>query len=95
MELSLDEVRHIAALARIGLSDADLQRFQRELSGILSHIQELQQIDTAGVEPTANGADLLNVSAADEPSDSLPLEDVLANAPDQDDGYFRVRAVLE
>ena len=95
MELSLDDVRHIAILARIGLSDADLLRFQHDLSGILSHIQELQQIDTAGVPPTANGADLLNVTASDEPTDSLPREDVLANAPAQEDGYFRVRAVLE
>ena len=93
--LSLDEVRHIATLARIGMTDEDLDRFQTDLSAILSHFDTLDGINTDGEEPTAGGTDLLNVLAEDEPRPSLPQKDVLANAPRQEEGLIRVKAVLD
>ena len=95
VELTLDEVRHIAILARIGMTDQDLLRFQQELSGILTHIQALQAVDTAGVEPTAGGGDLLNVRADDRRRPSQSREAVLKNAPDREEYLIKVRAVLE
>jgi aspartyl-tRNA(Asn)/glutamyl-tRNA(Gln) amidotransferase subunit C len=95
MPLSRDEVLHVARLARIGLTDADVEKFQSQLSTILDNFDALRQIDTKGVEPTTHTLPLENVMAADEPTDSLSAAEVLANAPLQQDGYLRVRAVLD
>ena len=94
-DLTIEQVRHLATLARLGMTDAQLEKFRGELAGIIGHCDVLQAIDTEGVEPTNNGADLLNVVAADEPRPAWPLERVLANAPNRSDDLFRVRAVLE
>lgn len=95
MPLSRDEVLHVARLARIGLTDADVEKFQGQLSTILDNFEALRQIDTTGVEPTTHTLPLESVMAADEPIDSLTADEVLANAPLQHDGYLRVRAVLD
>jgi aspartyl-tRNA(Asn)/glutamyl-tRNA(Gln) amidotransferase subunit C len=95
MPLSRDEVLHVARLARIGLTDADVEKFQSQLSTILDNFAALSQIDTTGVEPTTHTLPLESVMAADEPLDSLSAADVLANAPLQQDGFLRVRAVLD
>jgi len=95
MSLTPDEVLHIARLARIALSDADVQRLTAQLSGILDHFAALSSVDTGDVEPTAHPLPLSNVMRADEVSPSLPRSEVLANAPEQEEGFFRVRAVLE
>jgi aspartyl-tRNA(Asn)/glutamyl-tRNA(Gln) amidotransferase subunit C len=95
MPLSRDEVLHVARLARIGLTDADVEKFQQQLSTILDNFEALRQIDTTGVEPTTHTLPLENVMAADEPAGSLSSDEVLANAPLQHEGYLRVRAVLD
>ena len=95
MELTSDEVRHIARLARVALSEDEVERFRGELSSILGHCQALSTIETSDVAPTAQSFALVNVERDDEPRSSEELEDVLANAPDRKDGYFRVRAVLD
>ena len=95
MPLSKDEVLHVARLARVGLTDAEVEKFQVQLSDILDNFDVLSQIDTAGVEPTTHTLPLESVMAADEPLDSLTAEEVLANAPLHHDGYLRVRAVLD
>lgn len=95
MSLTRDEVLHLARLARIGLSEEDVRRFQEQLSEILNHFEALRQLDTEGVPPTAHPLPLENVMRADEPRPSLSPEDVLANAPQIEEGAFRVRAVLE
>jgi aspartyl-tRNA(Asn)/glutamyl-tRNA(Gln) amidotransferase subunit C len=95
MPLSRDEVLHVARLARIGLTGADVEKFQSQLSTILDNFEALRQIDTTDVEPTTYTLPLENVMAADEPIDSLGADEVLANAPLQQDGYLRVRAVLD
>jgi len=95
MSLSQDEVRHIALLARLGLSDEDVAKFQVQLSDILDHFEALRQLDTEGVPPTSHPLPLENVMREDDALPSLPQEEAVANAPLPDDGAFRVRAVLE
>lgn len=89
------QVRHLASLVRIELTDSEVEEFRSELSSILSHIDALSEIDTAGIPPTNNGADLLNVEAEDASRPSLPRDQILANAPQREDEYFRVHAVLD
>jgi len=95
MAITREEVRHVATLFRLGLSEEDIARFQEQLSQIIDYFQVLQQLDTEGVEPTSHTLALENVMRADEPQPSFPPEDILANAPMPEDGFFRVRAVLE
>jgi aspartyl-tRNA(Asn)/glutamyl-tRNA(Gln) amidotransferase subunit C len=95
MALTSEEVLHIARLARIALSDADVARFTAQLSGILDHFAALAAVDTDGIEPTAHPLPLSNVMREDVVAPSLPQSEVLANAPLTEDGYIRVRAVLE
>jgi aspartyl-tRNA(Asn)/glutamyl-tRNA(Gln) amidotransferase subunit C len=95
MALTSEEVLHIAHLARIALSEADVQRFTAQLSGILDHFAALAAVDTEGLEPTAHPLPLSNVMRADTVAPSLSQADALANAPEREDGFFRVRAVLE
>ena len=95
MPLTRDEVLHIAQLARVGLDEADVARFQEQLSEILDHFETLKALDTEGVEPTSYPLPLESVMRADEVAPSLSRDEVLANAPLAEDGAFRVRAVLE
>src|SRR5690606_1066013 len=95
MPLSADEVRYIARLVRIGLTDEEVTRLGDQLSTILDHFQVLNEIDTSDVPPTAQSLDLHSVEREDAPRESLPREDILRNAPRSEDGYIRVRAVLE
>jgi aspartyl-tRNA(Asn)/glutamyl-tRNA(Gln) amidotransferase subunit C len=95
MALTPEEVLHIARLARIALTDEDVQRFTAQLSGILDHFTALSAVNTEGLEPTAHPLPLSNVMRDDLVASSLPRDDALANAPLQEDGYVRVRAVLE
>ena len=95
MKLSREEVLHIATLCRLGLSDEEMERFQEQLSHILENFEIMQQVDTSDVPPTAYPIPLENVVGKDEVAPSLPPSDILANAPHQEEGYFRVKAVLE
>jgi len=93
--LTTDEVRHIANLARVALSDAEVERFREQLSSILEHFETLTQIDTTDVPPTAQTLELVNVERPDEPRPSATTDEVLLNAPRRDGPYLRVRAVLD
>lgn len=95
MTLSSEQVLHIAKLARIALSAEEVERFRAQLSSILDHFAVLAEVPTEDVEPRPYPLPLENVMRADEVSPSMPREDVLANAPEEEDGMFRVRAVLE
>lgn len=95
MALTQEEVRHIARLARLGLSPEEVERLREQLSSILEHFQVLQGLDTSQVPPTAYVVPLSSVFRKDEPRPSFPREDILANAPRPEEGYFRVQAVLE
>ena len=95
MKLSREEVEHIALLARLGLSEADVEKFREQLSHILENFTALQQVDTTDVPPTSHALALQNVIRSDQVGTSLPQAEVLANAPRQEEGCFRVKAVLE
>jgi aspartyl-tRNA(Asn)/glutamyl-tRNA(Gln) amidotransferase subunit C len=95
MALTREEVLHVARLARIGLTDADVEKFQDQLSTIIEHFDVLSHVDTTDVEPTTHTLPLVGVTGKDEPHQSLTHEQVLANAPLEHDGYLRVRAVLD
>jgi aspartyl-tRNA(Asn)/glutamyl-tRNA(Gln) amidotransferase subunit C len=95
LELSREEVQHIARLARLGVDEADLDKFSVQLSDILENFEILQQIDTAGVPPTSHPVAVSNVMRDDQVAPSFTPEDILANAPQEEEGCFRVRAVLE
>ena len=95
MALTSEEVLHIARLARIALTEEDVRRFTAQLSGILDHFTALAAVDTTGLDPTAHPLTLSNVMRDDLVAPSLPQDLALANAPRTEDGYVRVRAVLE
>ena len=95
MSLSRDEVLHIARLARLGLDEADVARFQGQLSQILEQFEALRAIETDDVPPTAYALPLENVARDDVQRPSLPVDVALANAPQRTGNFFRVRRVLE
>ncbi|MGH2607489.1 MAG: Asp-tRNA(Asn)/Glu-tRNA(Gln) amidotransferase subunit GatC [Tepidiformaceae bacterium] len=95
MSLTHDDVLHIARLARIKLTESDVDRFASQLSGIIDHFAALSAVDTGDLEPTAHPLPLSNVMRADEVAPCLTRSEALANAPETEDGYIRVRAVLE
>lgn len=85
-----EQVLHVAKLARLRLSDDEIDRMSTELSGILDHIEKIEELDLDGVDPTSHVVTLENVLRPDEPRPSWPREDILAPAPDAGDGGFRV-----
>jgi aspartyl-tRNA(Asn)/glutamyl-tRNA(Gln) amidotransferase subunit C len=95
MAISRDEVLHIARLARLALTDEEVERLIEELGAILDAVGVVAELDLADVPPTAHPLDLVNVWDEDEPGPSLPLADVFANAPDRDGDHFRVPPVGE
>ena len=95
MKLTQDEVQHIAQLARLALSDDERALYQEQLSAILEYFERLQGLDTEAIPPTASVLPLRNVMRPDEPRLSLSREEILANAPDADEGCFEVPAVLD
>ena len=95
VKLERDAVLHIARLARIHLSDDEVDTYAEQLGDIIGHFAVLDRVDTEGVEPTTQALPLRNVMTDDVAHASLPRDEVLALAPNTDDGYLRVRAVLE
>jgi len=95
MPLSRDEVRHVAMLARIGLEAGDEEFYAGQLSGILEHIDRLQQLDTEDIPPTAQVVEIASRLREDEPRPSLTQEEALANAPSAVNGSFRVPSIQE
>jgi len=95
MKLSPAEVEHVAKLAQLALNDEEKELFREQLSSILAYAERLQELDTEAIPPTATVLALQNVMRDDEVQPSLPLADVLANAPDTEGDCFRVPVVLE
>ncbi len=94
MHLSTADVEHIAELAKLALTPEEIEQYRRQLSDILEHFETLKQVDTSSVPPTASVLPLRTVLRADQVRPGLSTEDALANAPDREDGFFRVRAVF-
>ena len=95
MNLTIEQVEHIAELARLALTEEEKALYREQLSAILEYAAILQGVDTSAIPPTATVLPLRNVMREDRVEPSLPVEDVLANAPDTTEGYFRVTAILD
>ena len=95
MQLTPEEVRHVAELAKLRLTDEEVAQYAEQLSDILAYAERLQEVDTSSVPPTPYVLPLTNVMREDEPAPCLSNEEALANAPDSENGFFRVRAVFE
>jgi aspartyl-tRNA(Asn)/glutamyl-tRNA(Gln) amidotransferase subunit C len=90
MTIDRDQVLHVARLARLELTEEELERMAGELSGILDHVERMNELDLDGVEPTAHVVALENILRADERRPSWPREQILEPAPDPEEGAFRV-----
>ena len=95
MAITREEVEHVAHLARLGLTEEEVERMAQQLSHILDNFESLKQVDTSAISPTAQVITLQNVMRTDEVRPSFPREEILANAPRAEDGCFRVKAILE
>jgi aspartyl-tRNA(Asn)/glutamyl-tRNA(Gln) amidotransferase subunit C len=95
MELTPDDVRRVAELARIQLTEDETRAFVRDLNDILKFVNGLQQVDTEGVEPTYHAVARENVMREDCVEPSLSTDEALSNAPDRSGDYFRVPRILE
>jgi aspartyl-tRNA(Asn)/glutamyl-tRNA(Gln) amidotransferase subunit C len=95
MKITLQEVEHVARLARLELTAEEKERMRAQLDSILSYIDKLNELDTSDVEPTSHVLPMTNVFREDEVAPSLAQEAVLANAPDRQDLFFRVPRILE
>jgi aspartyl-tRNA(Asn)/glutamyl-tRNA(Gln) amidotransferase subunit C len=90
MAITRDEVLHVARLARLELTEDEVERFTEQLSAILEAVTKVSELDLSDVEPTAHPLDVVNVWAEDEPRPSITVEDALANAPGREAGFFKV-----
>jgi len=93
--LTPEEVRHVALLARLGLTDQEVETMRAQLGQVLDYIAMLSEVDTSSIEPTAQVLSQANVMRDDVPRASRPAEVVLANAPAKEESFFRVPAVLD
>ena len=94
-DLSSDEVKHVAQLAKLDLTDKQIEHFKEQLSSILHLVEQVSKVDTKNIEPTSQVTGMENVFREDEVSVSLPQEEVLKNASRKHNGYFMVDAILE
>lgn len=92
--ITKDTVRHVAKLARLELTESEESTLTEQLGAILGYVEQLNGLDTKGVEPTAHALPLSNVTRADEPRPCLTSSEVLQNAPAQEQGMFRVPKIL-
>ena len=95
MAISRDEVKYIAGLARLTLTDAEIELYAQQLSDILGYIEQLNELDVEGVEPMSHVLDIINVMREDKHLPSLSREEVMANAPDHDGEHFKVPRVVK
>jgi aspartyl-tRNA(Asn)/glutamyl-tRNA(Gln) amidotransferase subunit C len=95
MKLNREQVEHIAWLARLRLSPEEVDRFGSQLSDILENFETLNELDTADVAPATHAIPLQNVFREDEVAHSFPRDEILANAPRKEEGFFKVKAILE
>jgi aspartyl-tRNA(Asn)/glutamyl-tRNA(Gln) amidotransferase subunit C len=94
MRLTREQVRHVAELAKLKLTEAEETLFQEQLSAILEYADRLDELDTASIPPTASVLPLRNVMRPDQVRPSFPRDTMLENAPDAEDGFVKVKAVL-
>ncbi len=94
--LSAEEVRRVATLCHVGVSDDEVEQLRGEMAKLVAEVSVLQAIDTSAIEPTGHAVEGVHtVMRDDEPAEPMGLDDVLSNAPRREGDYFRVRAVME
>ncbi|MRX72677.1 Asp-tRNA(Asn)/Glu-tRNA(Gln) amidotransferase subunit GatC [Bacillus lacus] len=93
--ISKEEVKHVAHLARLAITEEEAEMLTDQLDKIISFAEELNELDTENVEPTSHVLKMKNVMREDKPEKGLPIEDVVKNAPDHKNGYVRVPTILE
>ncbi len=92
--LTKEEIIKISQLARIALTDQEVEKFQKELSAVLDYVEELKNVNVEGLEEVSQVTGLVNVQRDDKIVNSEILEDIFKNAPEMKDGYFKVKAIL-
>lgn len=95
MKITRKDVEHVALLSRLEIAESDIEKFTGQLDAILEYVDVLEKVNTEGVEPTAHVLPLKNVMRPDEVRASLPRDLALSNAPEQEDGYFKVPKIME
>ena len=95
MPISRKEVEHVALLARIALSEDELEKFTKQLGDIVAHVEKLGELDTEGTQPMTGATLLRGVMREDEARPSLPVEDAVGGAPERDGDMFKVPKVIE
>ena len=93
--ISVDQVKHVAHLARLAITEEEAEKFTKQLDAIISFAEQLNELDTDNVEPTSHVLELKNVLREDIPSVGLPREEVLKNAPEHIEGQIKVPAIIE
>jgi aspartyl-tRNA(Asn)/glutamyl-tRNA(Gln) amidotransferase subunit C len=93
--ISKDEVKHVAHLARLAITEEEVEKFTKHLDSIIMFAEQLNELDTESVEPTSHVLNIKNVLREDKASQGLPREEVLKNAPEHKDGQFKVPSILE
>ncbi|RPF50670.1 Asp-tRNA(Asn)/Glu-tRNA(Gln) amidotransferase subunit GatC [Aquisalibacillus elongatus] len=94
-KISKDQVKHVANLARLSITEDEAEKYSEQLSAIIDFSEQLNELDTTDVEPTTHVLDMKNVLRKDEPKDWITKEEALKNAPDKENGQFRVPSILE
>ena len=95
MKITKDEVTHVAKLARLRFTEAEMEKFTHQLNDILAYVDKLNQLDTKDVTPTSHVLPITNVFREDEVRDSLAVESMLANAPEREENFVRVPRIME
>ena len=95
MSISREEVLHVAHLARLEFSEKEVELFTSQLADILDYVAQLNELDTSNVEPTYHAIPLSNVFREDKVKDSFPVDEILSNAPEREDGFFVVPKVIK
>ena len=93
--ITIDEVKHVANLARLAITEEEAEKFSKQLDAIITFAEQLNELDTDNVEPTSHVLEIKNVFREDVAGVGLPVEDVLKNAPDYEDGQIKVPAIIE
>lgn len=95
MKITTEDVKYIAGLSRLFISDNEIEMFRGQLNSIIEYVEQLNSLDTSNVEPTSHVIPLNNVMRDDIPAASLPVEEALKNAPDSTEKFYRVPKIIE
>ncbi|MFD2683102.1 Asp-tRNA(Asn)/Glu-tRNA(Gln) amidotransferase subunit GatC [Bacillus seohaeanensis] len=93
--ISEEQVKHVAHLARLAITDDEVKKFTGQLDAIIGFAEQLNELDTTNVKPTTHVLEMKNILREDKPGKGLPREEVLKNAPDHQDGQVRVPSVMD